>query len=375
MSAGAQERGVRRACARAADDFPLLVGAPGSQAQLVLTAMFLQIEAVPLIDGSALNRLAADPRVAGLAPIAFGDRIGPFPVIGTSTAFASRWGRLAPSEGRLFQAEDEAVLGADVPHALGARLTPSHGVHAPPAADDPAHRHDGVEYTVVGRLPRLGSPWDRAILVPIETVWETHGLGNGHSREGVAIGPPFDAPTVPGVPAIVVRPRSVADAYTLRAQWRSGGTMAFFPAEVLVSVYRGMGDLRDLLVAAAALNNFVVFLAILLLAVTLVGTRRRRIALLRALGATRGYILLVTWLGTATLITAGCVLGLALGWLASAALGAVLAARTGLAVPVEPALADLAFAGGLALAGSLAALLPALAAWRTDPSAALRSGA
>jgi ABC-type lipoprotein release transport system permease subunit len=44
-------------------------------------------------------------------------------------------------------------------------------------------------------------------------------------------------------------------------------------------------------------------------------------------------------------------------------------------VPVEPALADLAFAGGLALAGSLAALLPALAAWRTDPSAALRSGA
>jgi len=49
--------------------------------------------------------------------------------------------------------------------------------------DEARHRHDGVRYTVVGRLPRLGTPWDHAILVPIESVWETHGLGNGHTTD------------------------------------------------------------------------------------------------------------------------------------------------------------------------------------------------
>jgi len=85
---------------------------------------------------------------------------------------------------------------------------------------------------------------------------------------------PFDAAEVPGVPAIVVKPKSVADAYGLRARYRQGGTMAFFPAEVLVSIYRTMGDVRDVLVIASALNNFLVFGATVLLLLALAGLRR-----------------------------------------------------------------------------------------------------
>jgi len=89
----------------------------------------------------------------------------------------------------LFAARAEAVIGADVRLAVGDEMTPSHGIAGRhpllgvESADERLHRHEGFRYHVVGRLPRQGSPWDRAILVPIESVWETHGLGTGHASD------------------------------------------------------------------------------------------------------------------------------------------------------------------------------------------------
>lgn len=380
IAVAAQERGLRQGSAKAADDFDLLIGAPGSQTQLVLTSVYLQPEALPLIDGGLLNTLARDPRVAGVAPIAFGDIVRGYPVVGTTLPFVSRWGKLQASEGRLFAAEAEAVLGADVKLAIGEDITPSHAVagEAPHAGEETEveheHKHEGVVYHVVGRLPRLGTPWDRAIMIPVESVWETHGLGNGHATDEAPLGPPFDAKRVPGVPAVVVKPMQVSDAYKLRSQYRKDGTMALFPAEVLVSLYRTVGDLRDVIVIAAGLNNLLVFAAVLLLIATLVTLRRRRYAVLRALGAPRGYVLLVTWIGAAGLIAAGCVAGLALGWVASLAVATMIEKQTGLHVATGLGWGEIRFAAGLILAGSLFSLVPALAAWRLPVSEGLRQG-
>lgn len=378
IAVGAQERSLRQGSARAADDFDLIIGAPGSQTQLVLTSVYLQPEALPLIDGATLNRLAADPRVAGFSPIAFGDIIKGYTVVGTTLPFVSRWGRIAPAEGRMYQAEGEAVIGADVRLAIGEDVTPAHAVAgdaAHPGEENETeheHRHAGVVYHVVGRLPHLGTPWDRAIQIPVESVWETHSLGNGHAVDEAPLGPQFDAKTIPGVPAIVVKPRQVADAYQLRAQYRQGGTMALFPAEVLVSLYRTVGEIRDVVVIASALNNLLVFGAVLLLIVTLITLRRRRYAVLRALGAPRLYVLLVTWLGAAGLLTAGCILGLGLGWLASQIAAGLIEQKTGLHVATTLGWLELRYALALIAAGSLLSLVPALSTWRTSVSQALR---
>jgi putative ABC transport system permease protein len=377
IAVSAQEAALRKASARAADDFDLLIAAPGSQTQLVLTSVYLQPEALPLLDGAILNRLAADPRVAAAAPIAFGDLVRGYPVVGTTASFASRWGRIAPSEGRLFAAEGEAVIGAHVRLALGATMTPAHaaagrrtpfGVETP---EEAGHRHEGVRYTVVGRLPALGTPWDNAILVPIESVWETHGLGNGHTADGT-LGPPFDG-KVPGVPAIVVKPRTVADAYALRGLYRRGGTMAFFPAEVLVSLYRTLGDVRDVLVIASVLNDVLIFAATILLLLALAGLRRRRYAMLRALGASRSYILLTVWLGAAIILAAGCLAGVPLGAAFSWGAARIVEERTGLQIPLVVGVSDLAMIAGLIFAGSVLALIPAIATFRAPVAETLRS--
>lgn len=380
VALSAQERAIRQASTQAAADFDLLVAAPGSQPQLVLTTIYLQPEALPLMDGAVLAALGRDPRVKAMAPIAFGDVFRGYPIVGTTADFVTRFGRLTPAEGRVFACEGEAVIGADVTLGLGDAVLPSHahaghkspfGVDAP---EEAAHRHGGVSYSVVGRLPRLGSPWDRAVLVPIESVWETHGLGNGHAADDGRIGASFDAEKIPGVPAVVVKPGSIADAYALRAKYRQGGTMALFPAEVLVSVYRTLGDLRDLLVIAAVLNDVLVFAAIAILLLALAGLRRRRYAMLRALGASRLYVLATVWLGAAAILAAGCVVGLALAQLSVWGLGAVIAARTGLAVTPTLAAADVLPLLALVAAGSLLALLPAVAAFRLPVADTLRLG-
>lgn len=373
VAIGAQERVLRSGSARASDDFDLLIGAPGSETQLVLAAVYLDLTALTLLNGRILNTLAADPRVAGAAPIAFGDVVSGYPVIGTTAAFASRWGRLSPREGRMFAAGGEAVIGADVGLRLGDTVVPSHGTaeRGLSPAEEARHRHAGVAYTVVGRMPRTGTPYDRAILLPVESVWATHDLGDGHAAAG-RIGPPFTAFVVPGVPAIVVKPRSVADAYALRAQYRTGGTMALFPAEVLVSLYRTMGDVRDALVVAAWLNTALIFGAVALLVLTLTGLRRRRYGVLRALGAPALYIVSVVWLGAALPIAAGGLAGLLLGWLGAVAVSAVIEARTGLALAFRPEWSDGLLVLGLVALGVAFAGLPALASYRQPVNAALR---
>ncbi|MBF9235151.1 ABC transporter permease [Microvirga sp. BT350] len=376
---GAQERMLRQSSARAADDFDLVIGAAGSQTQLVLTTVYLDLEALPLTDGALLNTLSKDPRVAAVAPIAFGDVVRGFPVVGTTPAFAGRWGRVAATEGRLFEKEGEALIGADVSLKIGETFAPSHATggatHAfqADAEEETRHRHEGVTYTVVGRLPRLGTPWDRAILVPVESVWETHGLGNGHAQDDAELGPPFDAKTVPGVPAIVVKPKRVADAYALRSSYRQGGTMAVFPAEVLVSLYKTVGDVRDVLVASSWISNGLIFVAVLLLLLTLTGLRRRRYAVLRALGAPAVYILTVVWLEAAILLATGCGLGLIFGWGAAALVSRAIEAETGLRLAFSAGLTDVLFVVGLIGLGSLLALIPAVLTYRLPVSDALRS--
>ncbi len=372
IALGAQERAFRKASARAADDFPLLIGAAGSKSQLVLTSVYLQLDALPLIDGSALARLGGDDRVAAMAPIAFGDVVAGHPVIGTTADFATRWGRVGLTEGRVFAAENEAVVGAEARFAVGADLTPSHGTAGGSwptnlgrvGAEEASHRHEHAHYKVVGRLAPTGGPWDRAVIVPVETVWETHHLGNGHAAGVERIGPPFEADKIPDVPAIVVRPKSFAAAYQLRGEWKKSDTQALFPAEVLVELHSILGDVERILLVASAIDDGLVFLAVTALLVTVTGLRRRRYAVLRAIGAPQGFVLATVWGAAATLMAIGSLTGLGLGWLGAIAVSEVVAGRTGLAVPVALGPSELLWAGSVFLAGSLFALVPAVIAGR-----------
>ncbi len=369
----AQERALRQGSAMAADAFDLLIGAPGSQAQLVLTSVYLQPAALPLMPGDILRRLQEEPNVAYAAPIAFGDSFRGYPVVGSTVDFLSQGGKVRLAEGRAFMTHHEVVVGANVSLRLGDKFAPVHGEPRSHGDEDDAHVHEGFEYEVVGRMARLGNPWDRAIIAPVEAVWEVHALPDGHASGAERLGPPWDGAEVPGVPAIVVKPKSVADAYRLRAKYRTGGTMALFPAEVLVELYSILGDARDLLAAIAVATQALVIVAILLAVFASLALRRRQLAVLRALGASRRYLLLAVWTHVSIMIALGAGFGLVLGWLGAMGLSHLFFLKTGIVLPVTLGMPEFGVVVAVIAVGATLAVVPSWSTYRQSVSSALRA--
>ena len=391
VAVSAQERGLRKGSARAADAFDLVIGSPGSQTQLVLTTVYLKPAALPLISGEVLARLQNEPGVAWFSPIAFGDFHRGYPVVGVTADFLTLGGKIKPGEGRVFSGMMEAVIGADVKMDIGSAFEPTHG-KPNPLEEGKDHVHHEAHYTVVGRMPHTGTPWDRAITVPVEAVWSIHALGAGHAENHenekahddehehahekkhhpAHLGPPWDAAQLPGAPAVVVKPKSFADAYRLRNLYRGKETMAVFPAEVLVDLYATLGDARNVLAAVAVGTQVLVVGSVLLAVFASLQQRRRRLAVLRALGASKSYVFAAVWLHVALMITAGAMLGLFLGWAGAWALSLAFALKTGVAMTASVAWPEIAMVLTLTALGMALALVPALAVYRQPVSAALR---
>ncbi len=104
--------------------------------------------------------------------------------------------------------------------------------------------------------------------------------------------------------------------------------------------------------------------AVLLLLVAVAGLRRRRYAVLRALGAPRAYVLLVVWLGMALLIGAGCLAGLAVGAVFTKAVSGLVEAQTGLRLAFALESREMLQVLLLFAIGSVVSLLPALMSYR-----------
>ena len=360
-----QERALREGSARAADDFDLLIGAPGSATQLVLTTVYLRPQAIPLMDGGVLAKLSAAEGVKYAAPIAFGDNWQGHPIIGTIAAFASRGGALSPKQGRVFERQGEAVIGSDVQLGVGDHFSPAHGLHHDDDDDHDSEEHHDVSYTVVGRLPARHNVWDRAILVPVEDVWQIHGLVQGHDPHGDQhLGPPWDVTRLAGVPAVAVKPVSVAAAYRLRGEFQGGHSLALFPAEVLNDLYLTLGNVRDLMSVLAITTQVLVVVAVLMALLVGFLARQRQFAVLRAMGAGRVYVFSVVWLEVVSLVVLGAALGTVLGWGGSLALSQWMQVELGFAMPVRLGAAEGWLLGGLVASGAVIGLLPAWLTFR-----------
>lgn len=417
-----QERALRLGSARAADKFDLVIGAAGSETQLVLSSVFLQPAPLPLMPGEVLAKLSKDSRVAWAAPVGFGDSFAGYPLVGTTRALISSTVS-GFAEGRMFEQEGEAVLGAAVKLPVGAEIKPMHGTAA-----TGGETHAGIVYHVAGKLRPTGTPWDRAILVPIQAVWHVHGLGHEHGHEEeehhegdapevtpaaaatdehghspleaaqehdheneVAAAEEHDedhddhaidgdAPIVedfsastPGLPAVLVKPKTIADAYKLRQEYRSGNTLAVFPGEVLTGLYATLGDAKLVLSAVAAGSQGLVAAALVLVTVTHIGQRRRQIGALRAFGAPRLSVFAIVWLELFSLVALGIGLGFLAGLVAAGVIAGLFTAESGIVLPVEFTYEDLQLALVLLGVSAVLSAVPAILAYRQSPATALRA--
>jgi putative ABC transport system permease protein len=377
---------------RDARGIDLVVGAKGSPLQLILSSIYhvdVPTGNIPLAEAEALKR---HPLVQAAIPLALGDGYHGFRIVGTEPAYPAHYGGRVAA-GRLWERALEATIGTEVATvtglSVGSTFVGVHGIAGEGAA------HGEHPYRVVGILAPTGTVLDRLILTAVDSVWlvhEAHHEGaegedhDGHDEhadhtEGRASDRmPHDqdhgatgresrgADVDLEVTALLIRYASPLAAATLPRLVNSRSALqaaspAFETARLLTLVGVGLDTLRGfglLLIGTAALGVFVALY-------NAMQERRYDLALMRSLGATGWTLFRQVLLEGTILAVSGAVLGVALGHGAAELLGRLLPEARAMGLSGLAWLdAEWYLLGLVGAVGIVAAVLPALQAYRTD---------
>ncbi|MBM3568259.1 MAG: FtsX-like permease family protein [Alphaproteobacteria bacterium] len=343
--------------ARDARGIDLVVGAKGSPLQLILSAVFhadVPTGNIALGEAETLQRHAL---VRFAIPLALGDSVGGFRIVGTTPDLIAHYGGPMAS-GRMFGSSMEAVLGAEAARKLragpGDQFIGAHGM----AEGGPAH-HDHP-YEVVGVLAPTGTVLDRLALTPIESVWDVHAAHQGPAPERE-------------ITALLIGYRTPLAAASLPRQINTASRMqAASPAFEIARLAALMGGGLDALRGLAAVLLAAGALAMLAALVAALDERKTDIAVMRALGASPGRVMRLILGESFALAAIGAVLGLAFG---HGALAAIAWQAPGAALDPWMPIAEEGWIAVLAMAlGPAAGLWPAWRVYRQDVARTLSEG-
>lgn len=340
----------------------LVVGAKGSPLQLVLSTVFEADIPTGNIPEAEFDTLARNPMIDRAAPLALGDAVKGFRIVGTTSAYLDFYGAKL-GEGQIWQQPMEAVLGATTAHRLNLHIGDSfvgaHGI----SGDGEAH--EATPYKVIGILAPTGSVVDRLVLTSVESVWEVHA--HLHRQEPEA---------GHEVTAVLLHAKTPLAVVSLPFQInRQTGYQAAAPALEAARLFSTLGFGLNTVRAFAGILIVSSGLGMLIALLTRMRERRRELAMLRLLGATPRQLLSMVVIEALLLAALGAVLGLIMGHAAAWAMHALLPAggvMTALELKAQPSewlIPALALGTGL-----VAASVPALAAYRSDVASALAGG-
>jgi putative ABC transport system permease protein len=356
--------------------FDAVLGARGSQLQLVLNTVF-HLETSPgNIPWTLYKQVAEDSRVTLAIPYAVGDNYQGYRIVGTTsqmfTDFTYREGQgfVLKSGGRVFdESKKEAIVGHYVAEKLGlsvgSKFTPYHGLQF---EERQKHRD---EYTVVAVMEPTNGPSDRVLWIPIEGIYRM----NGHILRGTGtVYRPTDDAPVPEehreVSAVMLKLRNPQAGFLLSNTINNQGkvaTLAWPIARVMSELFDRIGWVSRILTMVAYLIVVVAAGSILASIYNTMNERRREFAILRALGARRVTVFSAIVLESTTITALGALLGfLVYGAILSAAF-VIVRAQTG--VVLDAFRFDHALwltPVGMIILGALAGLVPAFKAYRTD---------
>jgi putative ABC transport system permease protein len=382
--------------ARDIEGIDLVVGAKGSPLQVILSSVFHIDQPTGNIPLESIDLLRRDPAVARVVPLALGDNFRGYRIVGTDHGFFDLY-RAELTSGRLNEAAGEAVIGAEVARATGAGLGQqfygSHGLGEAGAA------HEHQAFIVVGVLAPTGRVADRLILTSLETVWDVHGIAhdhgeadhdahgdaahgdashdddvhahdaeNQHVQEGAAHGLQERGALRPEVTALLVTYRNASAAVRIpsvinRQTDMQAAAPAIETARLLSLFGASVAGARVFGWMMAAVAGLAIFVALF----AAVQARAGDLALLRVMGAGRGFVFGAVLAEGVTIALLGLLLGLIIGY-----------GLMALAVARFATLADLGFDPmllhpgvvliglGVIAIGALSALAPALRVYGAD---------
>jgi putative ABC transport system permease protein len=338
--------------------FDAVLGARGSKLQLVLNAIF-HLEASPgNLAWQDYEFIRRHPAVQVAIPIAVGDNlrgyriVGTIPQLFTEVEYApGRHYGVAPG-GRIFDpSAKEAVVGSFAAGRLGLKVGdtfhPFHGL-----AYDPSAQHADV-FTVVGIMEPTNTPLDRVVLIPIEGVQKMSG---------------HDPRAATDISAVLIKLRSPTAGFMLDIMINKQGsrlTFAYPVGAILAELFDKISWFDRVLALVAYLVALVASASVLASIYNSMNSRKRDIAILRALGARRRVIFGAVVAESACIGALGAVAGFAVYAVLFSGVAGIIRAQTGVVLSLRefhPVLyvAPLGLVGLCALGG----IIPALKAYR-----------
>lgn len=375
-----------------AEGVDAVVGASGSPVQLILSSVFHMDAPTGNIDLKEAERVIRHPMVERAIPLALGDNVRGFRLVGTTTDYPERAGAEF-SAGSYWDYEFEVVAGAAVAEVLnlqvGDTLFSAHGL------SDAGLEHDDHGLMVVGILHPTGSVIDQLLLSGVETMWGIHSYDSGsaeeladeeeedhHDHHEASHAGHTHAKGRPITNTSYLDPANIDQQITsLLIEYRNPLAAAQFPRFIM--------DQTNLQAAAPAIEitrllgllgiglDAIQIFAIILILASLLGIfiallnsmkdRKYDLAILRSLGASRKTLFTLFTLEGLTLSFAGTILGMILGHSAVFILTGTVEQAQQFQMSALRFLPEELWLIGIALAvGLVASLIPAIQAYRTD---------
>ncbi|MGQ0627958.1 MAG: ABC transporter permease [Phycisphaerales bacterium] len=374
-----------------------------------------------------------DRRVEFALPVQQGDSFRGFPTMAIDPPFFALFQPVVGepfgfSAGGPINGDFDVVLGSDVAAAtgfgVGRKLFVTHGYsarrgHAVAVGDTPetarggAHHHHHPESTtdaekpwrpepekgaeedihadfpfaVVGVLKPTGSAHDRAVFIHLHATWLMHAAEKRHAAdEGKPSAPPTVADLTDAEKLITgvyvgIRTRQGSDvsaaAGPVFAQLRADPTLTVaLPGQEIRRLFDIVSNVDRVIIAIAAAVLVSSGIAILLALYNSMEQRRRQIAVLRVLGASRARVFGLVITESALIGLFGAVGGVLMCLVSMQAVVLVFKERLGLVLSAAPnAEVMLPVLGATVVLSALAGVFPAALAYRTSVSRALRPSA
>ena len=379
-------------------DIDMVLGAKGSPLQLILANVYHVDAPTGNIKVGDARMVTENPTIERAIPLAYGDNFEQWRIVGTDQGYPDHY-EMKLSQGQNFQSDYDACIGADVAKSTGLKLgdtfLSTHGLDQSENDEEHAHHHG---YTVVGVYEASGTVIDKLILTPVSTVWHAHEEGDevnvteNVSTDSAAIEAPAK-PIMKKGPMMMLRPakerkaspndNKEVTAYLLKKRTpmaqmilpnliKETNMQLALPAIEINRLSESFGLGMDTIKAIAFVIIALSFISIFISLFNALRKRKKEIAIMRTMGATRIKVFCLIQLEGLLLVIIGGALAWGLSRLGLSILSQQLNNNFHYTFNIKDgSLEELYLFGAAILAGMIACWIPAYQAYKMDISKTL----
>jgi len=370
-------RGTQESFSNSISQVDIVVGARGSEIQLLLYSIFHLGDATNNITYDTYEHFKNHPSTEWTIPISLGDSHEGYRVVATDHNFYEhyRFQEDRAVEFRAGRAADDVfdvVLGSEVAkklkYEIGTPVVISHGISAMSF-----QKHADKPFKIVGILKATGTPVDRALYITLEGMEAIHidwkdgtpplpGQGTPASqikKDNIKIGQ---------ITSFLLRTRNRIAILRLQREindFTSEPLMSTIPGVALSKLWDTLSYAEIALRMISACVALVSLLGLLLVLYTSLNERRREMSIFRALGLGPAKLLFLLLSESISIVIVGALLGAGALYAALWLGGPWLIDTFGLVIPVHaPSSDEWGYLGILVLASFFVGLIPAWTAYR-----------